>query len=143
MVKEGHDSTVRPKVQTYEFDGGRLLLDSWAADGKPNLSRNFQGWLRVFGVLSLTGAGTVLLLTDWSGVSKQHDHVFSDLQRGVRAWWSTFMEMDEADVAKARSVQRQPKPGIFWSLFASEKAHANLAKGLAKASESAPTRPAD
>ena len=33
MVKEGHDSTVRPKVQTYEFDNGRMFLDAWASDG--------------------------------------------------------------------------------------------------------------
>ena len=37
MVKEGHDSTVRPKVQT-EFDNGKMFMDAWAADGKAMFS---------------------------------------------------------------------------------------------------------
>ena len=105
MVKEGGDSTYRPKVQTYEFDGGRLFLDSWAADGKPMLSRTFRGWARVFGVVTLTGV-TALVLSDWGMVAQNRDHVFSPVQRSVFSWWSRFTEIDAADVAKARPMRR-------------------------------------
>ena len=107
MVKEGGDSTLRPKVQTYEFDGGRLFLDSWAADGKPMLSRTFQGWTRVLGVVTLTGA-LALVLSDWGSVAQNREHVFSPVQRCVFGWWSRFTEIDAADVAKARPVRRDP-----------------------------------
>jgi hypothetical protein len=100
MVKEGHDSTVRPKVQTYEFDGGRLYLDAWAADGKANFSRAFLGRMRVLNVLLCTGMGAVLLCHDWG----EKEHILSPLQRTARSWWGTFFAMDVADVRKAQSV---------------------------------------
>lgn len=125
MVREGADSTVRPKVQTYGFDNGKIFLDSWAADGKPMLSRQFQGWTRVLGVFTVTAAAFSLVLSDWSTVTQSEEHVFSSLQRGVRSWWATFVEMDEFDVAKARSVGRQ-KPAS--SFFASESAQDNFAR---------------
>ena len=100
MVKEGHDSTVRPKVQTYEFDNGRMFLDAWASDGKANLSKPFLGRMRVLQVLACTSISLVLVLSDWGG----GEHVFSPLRRGLLAWWDRFREMDTADVAKARSV---------------------------------------
>ena len=42
QVKEGHDSTVRPKTRTWEFDNGRKFLDEWAADGKPGSIGNLR-----------------------------------------------------------------------------------------------------
>ena len=101
MVKEGHDSTVRPKLQTYEFDNGKMYLDTWAADGKPALSRTFVGRLRalkIFAAVTLPAA--FLLLGDWG----DNEHIFSPVQRAAFGWWSRFVEMDEMDVAKARSV---------------------------------------
>ena len=126
MVKEGIDSTVRPKVQTYELDGGRLLLDSWAADGKPALSRKFVGLVRVGGVFALTGCSAVLLLSDWSGVTKGQEHVFSELQRSLHTWWRAYTEMDVADVAKARSVGGAASATPSWSFLASEQARENF-----------------
>lgn len=120
MVREGHDSTVRPKVQTFEFDGGRMFLDAWASDGKPALTRNFQGWLRVLGVVTMTSFGIVLVLADWDKATHHQDHVFSSLQRGIRGWWATFIQMDEADVAKARSVQRAATSESTWSATQAE-----------------------
>ena len=136
MVKEGFDSTVRPKVQTYEIDNGKLFLDAWAADGKPMLSKNFTGVMRVFGVISMTAAGVALVFSDWSSVSQGEDHVFTALQRGARSWWATFIQMDEADVAKARSVRRNA--GGSWSFFASSEASANFAKAQAAAAAARP-----
>ena len=101
MVKEGHDSTVRPKVQTYEFNNGRLYMDAWAADGKANLSRTFQGRMRVLNVLLCVGMGTTLIFMDWAGNS---EHVFSPVRRVALTWWRNFNRLDVADVAKARSV---------------------------------------
>ena len=62
MVKEGNDSTVRPKLQTYEFDGGRPYLDEWASDGKPALSRRFVGRLRALNVLAICTLPVALVL---------------------------------------------------------------------------------
>lgn len=100
MVKEGHDSTVRPKVQTYEFDNGRLFLDSWASDGKPSFSRRFLGSMRVLNVILCVGMGAVLVSGDYG----DQEHVFTPVQRGFRNWWQTFIEMDVHDVRKAQSV---------------------------------------
>ena len=83
MVKEGHDSTVRPKVQTYEFDNGRLFLDSWASDGKPSFSRRFLGSMRVLNVILCVGMGAVLISGDYG----DQEHVFTPVQRGFRNWW--------------------------------------------------------
>ena len=127
MVKEGHDSTVRPKVLTYEFDKGRMLLDSWAADGKPALSRYFQGWMRVLGVLTVSAATASLVFSDFTHTD--NDHVFSGIRRSLLAWWSTFIALDEADVAKARRVHAKGDRG--WSLFASDEALAKFVKGSA------------
>ena len=64
MVREGHDSTVRPTVQTYEFSGGRAYLDSWSSDGKPNLSRRFIAWSRVGNVALCTCMAAVLIFAE-------------------------------------------------------------------------------
>ncbi len=100
MVKEGHDSTVRPKVQTYEFDNGRMYLDVWAADGKAQLSKTFLGRLRVLKVLACVTIPAVLIFSDWG----EGTHCFTQVRDGLLSWWRTFSQMDEADVAKGRSV---------------------------------------
>ena len=100
MVKEGHDSTIRPKVQTYEFDNGRMYLDVWAADGKAVLSKTFMGRLRVFKVLACVAIPTVLIFSDWGDGS----NCFTPVRDGLKSWWRNFAQMDEADVAKGRSV---------------------------------------
>eukprot|EP00962_Isochrysis_galbana_P021696 scaffold6412_cov153-Isochrysis_galbana.AAC.2 len=100
MVKEGHDSTVRPKLQTWEFDNGRAYLDQWAADGKPMWSKRTLGAYRAAGVLLAAAITPLILLSDWG----EKETVLSPLQRVCWSWWATFSAMDEADVAKARSV---------------------------------------
>ena len=63
--------------------------------------------------------------------------VFTALQRGARSWWATFIQMDEADVAKARSVRRSAgssSGGSSWSFFASSEAVKNLEAQAAAAS---------
>ena len=100
MVKEGHDSTIRPKVQTYEFDNGRMYLDVWAADGKAQLSKTFLGRLRVLKVLACATITTVLIFSDWG----EGTHCFTPVRDGLTSWWRTFSQMDVADVAKGRSV---------------------------------------
>ena len=122
MVKEGHDSTVRPKVKTYEFDNGRLYLDVWAADGKAALSKAFMGRMRVLKVLACAAIPAVLIFADWGDST----HVFTPVRRGITAWWQTFVQMDVADVAKGRSVG-EPLPEVssgnvrprvsFWPSF--------------------------
>jgi hypothetical protein len=110
MVKEGHDSTIRPKVKSYEFDNGRLFLDAWHADGKEMLSKRFTGWARVASVLSCAFLVPVLVFSDYG----EREHVFSPLQRSVRGWWTQFFKMDVADVAKGESVGApvgRPKSG--------------------------------
>lgn len=100
MVKEGHDSTVRPKVQTFEFDNGKMFMDAWAADGKAMFSRRFLGWSRVANVLGCTGICAVLFFMDHGN----DDHVFSTARQATLNWWGTFVEMDMYDVKKAKSV---------------------------------------
>ena len=108
MVKEGHDSTVRPKLQTIEFDNHRPFLDSWAADGKPMISRAAMSRLRAANVfLVCTLPLSFMLFVDWG----EKEHVFSPVQRAARGWWRTFTEMDVADVAKGLSVGR-PVEGL-------------------------------
>lgn len=102
MVKEGHDSTIRPKVQTYEFNNGRLFLDAWAADGKPLLSQAFLGRVRVLNVAMCTMAGICIVFGDWG----EREHAFTPVRHAALAWWDTFVRMDSADLAKARSLQR-------------------------------------
>mmetsp|Transcript_29645 Transcript_29645/g.76627 ORF Transcript_29645/g.76627 Transcript_29645/m.76627 type:complete len:127 (+) Transcript_29645:79-459(+) len=100
MVKEGHDSTVRPKVQTYEFDNGRMYLDVWAADGKATLSKTFMGRMRVLKVLACAAIPAVLVFSDWG----EGTHVFTPIRQSLTAWWRTFVQLDVADVAKGQSV---------------------------------------
>ena len=100
MVKEGHDSTVRPKVQTYEFNNGKLYRDVWAADGKAQLSKTFLGRLRVFNVLACIAIPVALISADWG----EERHIFTPVREGCVAWWKNFIELDEADLAKAHSV---------------------------------------
>ena len=54
MVKEGHDSTVRPKLETYVYCQQRKewLFDRWAGDGKAGFGR---GALRKLEVLKVLG----------------------------------------------------------------------------------------
>ena len=103
QVKEGHDSTVRPKTRTWEFDNGRKFLDEWAADGKPALSKVHLQRVQMFKVLV---AGLLLppmiLLIDSGGSGGET--CFSPLQRQFQSWWSAFRAIDAADVAKARAV---------------------------------------
>ena len=103
MVKEGHDSTIRPKTTTYEFDNGRLYQDVWAADGKHQLSKSFLGRLRVAKVLACAAIPAVLIFADWG----EGSHCFDYVRDGLSGWWSTFTAMDVADVAKGRSVGRR------------------------------------
>lgn len=100
MVQEGHDSTVRPKLQTYEFSNGKLYLDQWASDGKPHFDRATQGRMRALLVFSCVTIGFGCLLRDWGS----EENLFSPVRRGLLGWWRTFTALDAADVAKARSV---------------------------------------
>ena len=128
MVKEGHDSTVKSKVKSYGFDGGKLFVDAWHADGKPMLSNRIQSWVRVGKVLGLTVFGVSLLLSDWGTATSTDDHVLSSVQRSIWGWWTTFTELDEADVAKAKSVARRKVPQP--SLYASAEARENFARAV-------------
>ena len=103
MVKEGFDSTVRPKIQTYEFNEGKLYLDQWASDGKPHFSRAWLG--RGQAALILLTATTSLgcLMYPWEGESGK-EHVFTPVRRGLAAWWEKFTALDVVDIAKAQSV---------------------------------------
>eukprot|EP00967_Tisochrysis_lutea_P133538 scaffold234564_cov30-Tisochrysis_lutea.AAC.1 len=102
MVKEGHDSTVRPKLQTWEFDNGRAYLDQWAADGKPMWSRRTLGRFRAISVLVTAGITPLILLSDWG----EKETILTPFQRIYWKWWTTFIAMDEGDVVKARSVAK-------------------------------------
>lgn len=94
-----------PKLQTYEFDNGRVFLDAWAADGKPMLSGKFIGKFRAMGVACAVVSVPIVLFWDWG----PDENVFSPFQRGVAHWWSTFVALDKWEVAKARSVKsRRP-----------------------------------
>ena len=100
MVKEGHDSTVRPKISTFEFNDGRIYLDAWHSDGKSSLSKTFLGRLRVAKVLLCTLMPAAMLFgSDWGD-----DHVFTAPCNAVSAWWRTYVRMDIADVSKGQSV---------------------------------------
>ena len=111
-----------------------MFLDAWASDGKPVLSKTFQGWCRVLGVVSCTFFTGFLVMSDWSHWaqrSEQNDHVFSDVQRALRGWWANYIEMDENDVAKAKSVNRRSAGGEArrsWSFFANDEAQARWAR---------------
>lgn len=122
QVKEGHDSTVRPKLASYEFDQGKLYKDEWAADGKPYLSRYAQGRVRaakIFGCVSVSVCSVLL----FGRLDGGEDHVFTTLQRPIYRWFNAFIKFDRYEEAKARSVgwplpdptavRVKPSPRIF------------------------------
>ena len=124
MVKEGVDSTVRPKVTTYEFDNGRIFMDVWAADGKPVATKRAKAISRVVGVITLTAA-CGLVMSDWTANTMGKDHVFTPVQRFVRNWWRRFIRMDDFDGAKAMSVapaSNDSAPAATSRWYASDKA---------------------
>ena len=100
MVLEGQDSTIRPKVQTFHFDNGKLFMDAWAADGKANFSRRFIGWSRVGNVLACTGAAALFFFCN----EYEEDNCFAYARTSVETWWSTFTQLDVADVQKAKGA---------------------------------------
>ena len=106
MVKEGHDSTVRPRLQTWEFDpdSGRKYLDVWEAEGKPNFSRLFLSRIRVAKVLSVLLIPPLVIFS-YDDVGKET--AITPIQRGFSSWWSAFTALDEADVRKARALGRR------------------------------------
>ena len=105
QVKEGHDSTVRPKMLVFEFDGGRKYLDEWAADGKPGLTRaqmrRVQSWKIFFGVV----VPPILLLIDYG----EGETFATPFKRRVESWWRGFCALDSADVAKAYAGGWRPR----------------------------------
>ena len=107
MVKEGHDSTVRPRLQTWEFDpdSGRKYLDVWEAEGKPNFSRLFLSRIRVAKVLSVLLIPPLVIFS-YDDVGKET--AITPIQRGFSSWWSAFTALDEADVRKARALGPSP-----------------------------------
>ena len=111
MVKEGHDSTVRPRLQTWEFDpdSGRKYLDVWEAEGKPNFSRLFLSRIRVAKVLSVL---LIPPLVIFSYEDDGKDTAITPIQRGFSSWWSAFTALDEADVRKARDQILQGRRGL-------------------------------
>ncbi len=101
MVKEGHDSTVRPTLKTWEFDQkGRKYLDEWAADGKPQLSHKVLARVRFLKMFAALTIPLIFVVIDYGN----QEHAASALQRRLRAWWCTVVQLDDADVAKARTV---------------------------------------
>ena len=108
MVKEGHDSTVRPRLQTWEFDpdSGRKYLDVWEAEGKPNFSRLFLSRIRVAKVLSVLLIPPLVIFS-YDDAGK--DTAITPIQRGFSSWWSAFTALDEADVRKARALGPSPR----------------------------------
>ena len=103
QVKEGHDSTVRPKVETWEFDNGRRYLDAWAADGKPYFSRSIQSRIRVAKVASMIVLPMWCVLCMDTGQDPDN-HVFSVPRNAFWNWYMRFVEFDKFDMRKARSV---------------------------------------
>ena len=104
QVKEGGDSTVFPKLRTFEFDRGKLFEDVWTADGKPYLSQRVLSRVRackVFLAISLPVWG---FLTFERLDSPGEDHVFTLLRQPLLQWWSDFTAFDKHDLAKACSV---------------------------------------
>lgn len=103
QVKEGNDSTVRPKLAHWEFDQGRRYLDVWAADGKPYFSRGFLSYVRVAKVFCSVTIPFYFVLFAFDGTHGK-ENIFTPIQRPFWAWWHTFAQLDHADMAKARSV---------------------------------------
>ena len=99
---EGQDSTIRPKVQTYHFDNGKLFMDAWSADGKANFSRKFIGWSRVGHVVACTGAAAIFFFCN----EYDEDNCFRYARTSFETWWATFTELDVADVQKAQGAAR-------------------------------------
>jgi hypothetical protein len=106
QVKEGHDSTVRPKMLVFEFDGGRKYIDEWAADGKPSLTRAQMRRVQSWKILAAVVVPPVLLLIDYGS----GETMMSPLQRRFQGWWRHFCALDSADVAKAYSGGWRPDP---------------------------------
>ena len=111
--REGQDSTIYPKLKTWEFDQGRPYLDEWASDGKPYFSRKLQTRIRVLKVvLPFVALPFAVLGVDYG----PGETVFSPIQRAFHSWWSTFTALDHADIQKAHSVgggrwmPRAPRP---------------------------------
>ena len=97
--REGQDTTLYPKLKTWEFDQGKPFLDEWSSDGKPYFSRKIQTRIRVAkAVLPFVLIPLVLGFDDGS------ETVFSPMQRTFYSWWTTFTALDHADVQKAQSV---------------------------------------
>ena len=101
MVKEGHDSTERPKLKTWEFDEGRRYLDEWKDQGKPALSKTVHRRIRVAKVLTLLSVFPAIAFVDFG----PEETVVSPLQQRMQAWWGKFIALDISDVAKARTVR--------------------------------------
>lgn len=100
-MKEGHDSTVRPTLKTWQFDQhGRKYLDEWAADGKPQLGHKVLGRVRFAKMFFALTIPVVFLAIDYG----TQEHAATALQRRLRAWWCKVVQLDDADVAKARTV---------------------------------------
>ena len=107
QVKEGHDSTVRPKLNTWEFDTrGRRFLDEWKADGKPMLNTKVLGRVRFTKMFFALMLPVWVVAVDWG----QQEHVMSEVQRRYWGWWGSFARLDDVDVAKALTVRY---PRIF------------------------------
>ena len=108
QVKEGHDSTVRPKMLVFEFDGGRKYIDEWAADGKPSLTRAQMRRVQSWKILAAVIVPPILLMIDYG-----HGETFtSPFQRRFGRWWHHFCALDSVDVAKAYSGGWRPDPSI-------------------------------
>eukprot|EP00327_Prymnesium_parvum_P000542 CAMPEP_0182827992 /NCGR_PEP_ID=MMETSP0006_2-20121128/17229_1 /TAXON_ID=97485 /ORGANISM="Prymnesium parvum, Strain Texoma1" /LENGTH=156 /DNA_ID=CAMNT_0024955313 /DNA_START=112 /DNA_END=581 /DNA_ORIENTATION=- len=105
QVKEGHDSTVKPKIEVWEFHDGRRYLDAWAADSKPYFSRTFVSRVRAAQV-----AFCAFLVLPWGLLSMEIDgvtereHVLTPLRNFFWSWYGNYMKMDHYDLKKARSV---------------------------------------
>ena len=109
MGVEGQDSTVRPKLKTWEFDQGRRYLDEWNAEGKPYLSKSIQSRIRFAkAILPFIVVPVGLFLVDFG----PEETVVSPIQRAMHSWWGTFVALDTADVVKAKSVRRRPAPKV-------------------------------
>ena len=106
QVKEGHDSTVRPKMLVFEFDGGRKYIDEWAADGKPSLTRAQMRRVQSWKILCAVLVPPILLLVDYG----QGETFATPFQRRFWHWWHTFCALDSVDVAKAYAGGWRPPP---------------------------------
>ena len=108
QVREGHDSTVRPKMLVFEFDGGRKYIDEWAADGKPSLTRAQMRRVQSWKILAAVIVPPILLMIDYG----HGETVTSPFQRRFQRWWYRFCALDSCDVAKAYSGGWRPDPFI-------------------------------